>query len=60
MLVQFNDAHKKIELLVAEMDEIPAQKDEVLIRGVFYIVVKRTFDFNEAPEVCRLSCEVRV
>jgi hypothetical protein len=60
MLCQFNDAVKHIELLVVELGELPVQKDEVLIRGIFYIVTKRTFDFNDSEPVCRLSCEVRV
>jgi len=60
MLCQFMDHVKNIELLVVDIDVLPAQKEEVLIRGIFYVVIKRIFDYVEEPAICRLFCEVRV
>ena len=60
MLCYFWDHIKEIELLVVYLTAPPVQKDEVLIRGIFYIITKRTFDFNDPDPVLRLNCEVRV
>lgn len=60
MLCIFYDHIKQIELLTNNWDVVPEVKDTVLIRGIFYIVVRKTFDYNEPSPVLRLDCEPRV
>jgi hypothetical protein len=60
MLCIFYDHIKQIELLTDHLDVVPETKDTVVIRGIFYTVVRKTFDFNDMPPVLRVDCEVRV
>ena len=60
MLTVFYDHQKRIELLTDTLDVLPEVKDSIVIRGIIYIAVRKTFDFNEAPPVCRIDCEVKV
>lgn len=60
MLCIFWDHVKQIELLTKLLVTLPEVKDTVVIRGVIYIVTRKTYDYTEAEPVCRLDCEIRV